>query len=393
MAGFARSDFDNLDVTTSDLKTAYGETMIAEITPIVQTDFNYNINSEIFMTSSLSGTLTTVSGNLVMQCSASSGSYAQLRSRKFIKLRTGQGNAVRFSAMFMTGATTSTQIYGIGDDENGYFVGMSGSQFGVMRRNNGIDYWTLQNQFSTDTLDGQGESRMILDPTKGNVYEIQYQWLGYGAIHFNIENQNSSLLTEFHRIDYGNQNTIPSTRFGSNPMWAKVTNYGTGSSPQIKTASMLGYVEGQLVYSGPRFAKSHTKTVAANTKTSVLTLKSLTTYEGFNNKIPSKVLFISIACEGNKPTVFEITKNATLGGTPSYTNVHTNNSVMQFDTAGTTVTGGSLVTIFSLGKSSSFTIDAETLNLFIQPTDTLTISALSTLDTDATACFTWVEDH
>jgi hypothetical protein len=393
MAGFSRSDFDNLDVTTSDLKTAYGETMVAEITPIVQTDFNYNINGEIFTTSSLSGSLTTVSGNLVMQCSSSSGSYAQIRSKKFIKLRTGQGNAVRFSAMFMTGASTSTQIYGVGDDENGYFVGMSGSSFGIMRRNNGVDYWTIQSQFNTDTLDGQGESRMVLDPTKGNVYEIQYQWLGYGAIHFNIENQNSSLLKEFHRINYANENVVPSTRFGSNPIWAKVTNYGTGSSPQLKTASMLGYVEGQLVYSGPRFAKSNTKTCTGGVKTNVLTLKSNTTFQGLNNKIPSKVLFISIACEGVKPVVFEIIKNPTVGGTPSFTNIHTDNSVMQYDTAGTTVTGGSLITTFTLSKSDSFTVDADTLNLFIQPTETLVISALSTNDTDATVCFTWVEDH
>lgn len=393
MAGFARSEFDNLDVTTSDIKTAYGETLVAEITPVVQTDFNYNINSEIFVTASVSGSATAVSGNLVLQCSASSGSYSEIKSRKFIKLRTGQGNAIRMSAMFTTGAATSTQIYGIGDENNGYFIGMTGSAFGIMRRNNGIDYWTTQSAFSSDTLDGQGPTRMILDPSKGNVYEIQYQWLGYGAIHFNVEDAATGLLKEFHRIDYANQNTIPSTRFGSNPVYGKVTNYGNGISPALKSASVFGYVEGQLVYSGPRFAQSNTKSVLANTKTSIITLKSPSTYHSLTNKIPSRAIFISLATEGTKPVIFEVTRNASLGGTPSYTNINVDTSVMQYDIAGTTVTGGSLITTFTLAKSDSYTIDATILNLYIQPNETITISALSTNATEATACITWLEDH
>lgn len=393
MAGFSRSDFDNLDVTTTDVKTAYGETMVAEITPIIQTDFNYNVNSEIFITGSVSGSASAVSGNLVLECSASSGSYSEIRTRKFIKLRTGQGNALRTSAMFTTGASTSTQIYGIGDSQNGYFVGMTGSQFGVMRRNNGVDYWVTQNNFSTDTLDGQGETRMVIDPTKGNVFDIQYQWLGYGAIRFNVEDQRTGVLKEFHRIDYANQNTVPSTRFGSNPIYAKVTNYGTGSSPVIKTASMLGYVEGQLVYSGPRFAHSNTKSILATTKTNVLTIKNPSTYFSLPNKVPSKILYISLACEGNKPVVFEIIKNATLGGSPSYIDIDIDKAIMQYDIAGTTANNGSLVTTFTLAKSDSFTVDADTLNLFVQPEETLTISAYSSNATEATACFTWVEDH
>ena len=37
-------------------------------------------------------------------------------------------------------------------------------------------------------MDGTGPSKQTLDPEFGNVFKIQYQWLGFGAIIFSIEN-------------------------------------------------------------------------------------------------------------------------------------------------------------------------------------------------------------
>ena len=87
-------------------------------------------------------------------------------------------------------------------------------------------------------------------------------------------------------------------------------------------------------------------------------------------------------------------KDATLGGSPSYTDVSTNTSVIDYDTAGTTVTGGtvidfgSLASAGSLSESGTTTTDVELL-----PGETLTLAVNATTSTtDATVTIRWVED-
>ena len=67
-----------------------------------------------------------------------------------------------------------------------------------------------QTAWSEDKMAGAGSSGMTLDPTKGNVYQIQYQWLGFGQIVFSLEDQATGDIVVVHRITYTNQNTIPS---------------------------------------------------------------------------------------------------------------------------------------------------------------------------------------
>jgi hypothetical protein len=53
-----------------------------------------------------------------------------------------------------------------------------------------------------------------IDFSLGNVLELNFQWLGYGKIIFNIENPNNGFLQEFHTFLYSNANGKPSI---SNP--------------------------------------------------------------------------------------------------------------------------------------------------------------------------------
>jgi hypothetical protein len=48
---------------------------------------------------------------------------------------------------------------------------------------------------------------MILDQTKGNVYEINFQYLGFGNSTFNIEDSETGKFTTFHNIKNANSRT------------------------------------------------------------------------------------------------------------------------------------------------------------------------------------------
>ncbi len=68
---------------------------------------------------------------------------------------------------------------------------------------------------------------MYLSPTKGNVYKMQYQYLGFGQLRFFIEDQQTGGFILVHTIDYANRNTVPSfnqTAMSNQLMVHNVTN-------------------------------------------------------------------------------------------------------------------------------------------------------------------------
>jgi len=102
----------------------------------------------------------------------------------------------------------------------------------------------------------------------------------------------------------------------------------------------------------------------------------------------------SVSVDGNKPAEFQLVKNTTLGGTPSYTDISTNTSVIEYDTAGTTVTGGQAVDFGTLGATGSASESGtSTTDIILLPGETLTLAVrATTATTDATVAIRWVED-
>lgn len=52
-----------------------------------------------------------------------------------------------------TGVEGSTQLVVLGNDSNGLIFGYNGATFGVMRRQNGTDYWINQQNWNMDKVD------------------------------------------------------------------------------------------------------------------------------------------------------------------------------------------------------------------------------------------------
>lgn len=80
-----------------------------------------------------------------------------------------------------------------------------------------------------------GESGIVLDPTKGNVYQIDIQYLGFGSVVFKVEtnstNGNNPDWTVMHNIKFPNSLTRPSL---SNPSFPfTMAAYSNGSSTDL----------------------------------------------------------------------------------------------------------------------------------------------------------------
>jgi len=360
---------------------AFGQLVAQEETPIVTIDFPYNINTAyVTPTTANGGTVTQANSQAVLQTSAAANGSATLNSIIAARYLPGQGKIIRFTAIFTPGVANATQIIGAGDDNDGYFFGYQGATFGLFRRQNGTDFFTAQADWNTDTFDGSGDagnpSGALLDQTKGNVYQIKYQWLGYGAIRYYIEDNATGVVTQVHVIKYANLNIIPSVFNPSFQLHAQVINSGNTSNITLITASMGLYSEGPVDVSGARFSTGNRKT-GITTETNIFTIQNKTSFQSKTNR--GRIHFDSIgsSISGAADAQYRIVLNATLGGTPSFTDIAVNQSIAAVDVAGTTVTGGIEWRRGPSAGNFQLSEDLSSLEMRINPGDTLTFAGTS----------------
>jgi len=389
----------DLNVTIENPKTAFGEIQTAELEPLLQILHPYELNQDLISTgnTTASGNITYDSGTTMIQINsgAASSSSGIATTRKLVKYRNGQGLVVRFTALFDTSVSGNEQWVGWGDSDDGYFFGYSGSTFGVLRRNSNTgDVFTPQTSWNIDLMDGSSgvnnPSDQTIDPTKGNVYQIQTQWLGYGAVTFFIESSNSGKFEPVHQIKYANQNTVPSSINPTFPLWVESTNTTNSTNISIQNASLAAFNEGPIKYTGP--TKAFGDSQATTTNTSVFALRNPTTYKGKTNRSRIKLTSLNVyADQANAdPVNFTLFLDPTFGTSPTW-NSFGEYTAIETDTVGTYSTGGTPIFQTGVQEVGATTVDLTTYDIFLNPGEVLMVIGDGS-NTGAGASLTWVED-
>lgn len=118
-----------------------------------------------------------------------------------------------------------------------------------------INTFIPSSSFNIDKLDGTGPTGMVFDPSKGNVFEIGIQYLGYGNARFGIENPETGVIAPFHMVKNANTRTTTVLKNPNLGILATSTNIGGTQNTAFKTASMAAFTEGQIKFYDPKFAK------------------------------------------------------------------------------------------------------------------------------------------
>lgn len=244
--------------------------------------------------------------------------------------------------------------------------------------------WNVNNLSSWDTA---------LDPTKGNVFQIKYQYLGFGDIKFYVEDPETGSFVEVHRIKYANTSittsvTNPSLRFS---LYA--ASVGTTTSVTTESASCALFVEGVPVKTRNPRAVKNTQTITTSGYTNILSLRNRRTYNNKNNQVEIEPLNLNVANESTKNCVIEFRGNPAFSGETNFTNVG-NNLVSDIDITANTISGGRLLASFAVGGGESVDIDLEKLKIRIPPTLIISIGGELTSGSASpvTATLTYYED-
>lgn len=203
------------------------------------------------------------------------------------------------------------------------------------------DTFIPKSTWNGDKLDGTGASGVTLDPAKGNVYQIDIQYLGFGTIVFKVEVALSTNNPDFvvvHTLRL--PNTLTATSFGnpSFPMTIAAYSAGSTTNVSVQVGSFAGFIEGHKMLHGNRFSYFDSLTTVGDVNLQVIfTVLNTRYYQGRTNQAVINLLSVSGALKHTSPCIFYLIKNGELAGNPSFQQLSTN-SCSLWDTAATTVT-------------------------------------------------------
>lgn len=191
--------------------------------------------------------------------------------------------------------------------------------------------------FNVDTLNGLGPSRMVINPQKGNVYQIEYQYLGFGNAFFSVEDPETGKFTPVHIIKNANNRTTPVLKNPNASVLATSANIGGSTSKTAKTVSMASFVEGTINNLDPKFSKG--VTVPSVTSTTFLPIAMLKANRVYNNEScfgEIDLTRFALSNETNTKTLeIAFFRNATVSGDVNLQNIDAVNSIASFATLST----------------------------------------------------------
>ena len=187
--------------------------------------------------------------------------------------------------------------------------------------------------FNIDTLDGNGPSRMVLNPQMGNVFQIGFQYLGFGNAKFFIEDPETGGPYQFHEIKNANARTTPVLKNPNINVLATSANIGGTTSTELRTASMAAYVEGDLYKLDPKYAYSRSFTNVNTNQTfkPFIMMKANRVFNGescFGEFDPLKIAGSNEV--NNKTLTIGFFLNAEVSGDVNFEYIDENNSIVSY---------------------------------------------------------------
>ena len=234
-----------------------------------------------------------------------------------------------------------------------------------------------------------------LDPTKGNVYAISIQYLGFGNIQFYVEDQDTGLKILVHQIEYANRNVVPSVGNPTFRIGWLARNLGNTTDLIVSGASAAGFIEGKNVPDSLPRAVDSVTTAIGTTQTNVITIRNRFHFGDKINRADIILLLLSMGTEANKGVFFRLIANAEFVSGLNFDYVDETNSIAEtsVDQVALVPDSGRFIASFLVTQQGRV-ISSENFRTRIFPDDQLTLSAAVTSGSASvmTASAVWQED-
>lgn len=346
-----------------DLKSSYGLSILRDT--VVTTG-----------TGSVTNTIGDGEYKLTISGSSSSASLTSKEAGVYKSGTTAEiGMGIRFGAsslsgdqVFKWGAMDSTEDNGLyfGVDSSGLFIEVKSGGAVVTRVN--------RSNWNGDRLDGQGSSKLTLDLTEGNIWNMELCWYGYGVIEFFVHMtdkvQSIQRKVVLHRLRVLGALSV---KVPNLPLRATLSSTATNSTVNI-------FVSGRQysIYGEPDRInrKTYDEVLALSISTTlipIISFRKKTSYGGVRTSIWS----CSVVANAN--IYMELRLNPGTLATSSWRTPHdvpSTETAFEVDTSATSVaTGTKIYTELSAGTNNNSGQNSSIVNLPVISGDIITLCA------------------
>lgn len=372
----------------------FGELLIGHKVDDIVVTFKYPYYNTAFdmKTAVVTGDGAVTASDSVLSVSSTTGT-AQAETLNSVRYRAGHTGFVDFTASF-TGAGEGWA--GGFDSEDGFFIHLDNGVASVGRRRATVDTEISETLWNGDV------SPDDVDWSKINIFRILYGYLGTANAVFQIRLNGWKTL---HIMETEGQLTTTTV---ANPTFP--VRLRTEGTMAIKVGSInAGTINGSEIYGSRYFSFSGSKTLSGTTLANIAHFHNKTTYKTVTNKVKATLLrykfFVDAPADGTGTVQFKIIKGGVFTGTPSYTDIDTNNSVIEYDTATTYASGGKEILTDWVGYSATQATSGadhggngeaitENLGLYLLPDEHVCMTAQNVSgNTNVTVrvVFNWIE--
>lgn len=522
---YVTSEGSIVTVAQSDVAvTAFDEPLSIGITPVIQADAMYGLDSDFWVTTELNNGNVEVTTDTTwkVQSGTSAGGYARLATAKYMTYQPGQGSMFRWTAAFTTanGANTKSafgidnivQNSGAIDREDGYSFGYSGStandasrRIGILHRYagraetrsltitvaptgsqtatitlNGVAYtvsitappngggvfytanqianalkaipalnntWDLEGcngvvtftyyspgaksgtySFSssgTGTLaagtfsqvyagatpqdtwtyvDSWDNQTIQFDPSKLNVFGVDFRWLGAGRVRFFMEDPATGKMVLVHTQLWAGQHLVPHLNKPSLRLTYRSGTTNPAITPSqnviVSGSSVFGGIQGMINQTGSSQAwyNIDSTTRAKDIVWHLISLQNPLVRGSNVNKASIIIQTLTVAAQGNDPSVVYIVKNAKgLSDVLVFQSIPNNTNAMfvQYSASllSENLAADRVNNVQTLGINGTAQFDLIPYNLSLSPGETVSVFISSSNALNRTAAgITWKVD-
>jgi hypothetical protein len=317
---------------------AFGRARVSEAVTLFDSQLQYNAQP-LLWESAGTGTATHNATKGAVQMAVTDGQTLTRQTRAYLRYQPGKSHLILATGVIGAATTDITRRIGYFDDDNGVFFEMNASGMGVVVRSKGsgsvVDTRIEQANWNLSPAS-------YADWSKAQIFLIDIEWLGVGSVRFGLVI--SGQIRYVHSQPHANIVTQPYMVTANLPVRYQLVSGGAGGAAddmwQICSTviSEAGFQEELGI---PHAVGNGATSIAVTTRRAVLSIRPKATFNSITNRgtiIPLDAqIYVSTA-----PAYFEVVYGGTLGGTPSWTTAGTN-SIVEYDVAGTTVTGGEVL--------------------------------------------------
>jgi len=281
---------------------------------------------------------------------AADGDKVVRQTYRYMRYLPGKSQLILVTGVVGAAVENVRKRFGYFDADNGLFFQQDGDgTVSVVRRSSAsgapVDVAVAQDDWNLDPMDGTGPSGITLDLSRPVIGVIDFEWLGVGRQRwgFNID----GMTYYVHENLWANRQGAGVYMTTANlPVRYEIEATGTPAA----VADMMQICSTVVSEGGTdlealsriRSASNGVAAVSASTRRAILTVRPKATFNGIVNRADIKPVAVEFINTGATQVLVELVRNATLGGAPVFNSAGADSAV-EYDVAGTGVTGGEVL--------------------------------------------------